>query len=209
MTKGISPKMCILCVRVKITKRSFEPFCVWILPLYKLMSMGCGISCVNSVLLTMSGYTIHIIIIIYTLDKALFLAFTSNFNFSIGVKERSLTNFNTWVSTEQEINFVRRQSYAPSLKARLPWPQDIEYYSMFYSNSFINNWHRLLDEQEHFPEKSVSNDSELAKCTDSSISKLGCEKKVRDSWFTTNFERIFSRKQDKAIKKGIRQVFYN
>ena len=30
LTKGISPKMCILCVRVKINKRSFEPFCVWI-----------------------------------------------------------------------------------------------------------------------------------------------------------------------------------
>ena len=29
--KGISPKMCILCVRVKINKRLFEPFCVWIL----------------------------------------------------------------------------------------------------------------------------------------------------------------------------------
>ena len=28
--KGISPKMCILCVRVKINKRSFEPFCVLI-----------------------------------------------------------------------------------------------------------------------------------------------------------------------------------
>ena len=26
--KGISPKMCILCVRVKINKRSFEAFCV-------------------------------------------------------------------------------------------------------------------------------------------------------------------------------------
>ena len=26
--KGISPKICILCVRVKINKRSFEPFCV-------------------------------------------------------------------------------------------------------------------------------------------------------------------------------------
>ena len=31
LTKGIFPKMCILCVRVKINKRSFEPFCVWIL----------------------------------------------------------------------------------------------------------------------------------------------------------------------------------
>jgi len=29
--KGISPKMCILCVHVKINKRLFEPFCVWIL----------------------------------------------------------------------------------------------------------------------------------------------------------------------------------
>ena len=29
--KEISPKICILCVRVKINKRSFEPFCVWIL----------------------------------------------------------------------------------------------------------------------------------------------------------------------------------
>ena len=25
---GVSPKICILCVRVKINKRSFEPFCV-------------------------------------------------------------------------------------------------------------------------------------------------------------------------------------
>ena len=31
LIKGISPKICILCVRVKINKRSFEPFCVWIL----------------------------------------------------------------------------------------------------------------------------------------------------------------------------------
>ena len=30
LTKGISPNICILCVRVKINKRSFEPFCVWI-----------------------------------------------------------------------------------------------------------------------------------------------------------------------------------
>ena len=29
MTKGISLKICILCVRVKINKRLFEPFCVW------------------------------------------------------------------------------------------------------------------------------------------------------------------------------------
>ena len=28
LTKGISPKICI---RVKINKHSFEPFCVWIL----------------------------------------------------------------------------------------------------------------------------------------------------------------------------------
>ena len=28
---GISLKMCILCVRVKINKRSFELFCVWVL----------------------------------------------------------------------------------------------------------------------------------------------------------------------------------
>ena len=28
LTKGISPKICILCVRVKTNKRSFEPFCV-------------------------------------------------------------------------------------------------------------------------------------------------------------------------------------
>ena len=27
LIKGISPKICILCVRVKINKRSFEPFC--------------------------------------------------------------------------------------------------------------------------------------------------------------------------------------
>ena len=26
LTKGIAPKMCILCVRVKINKRSYEPF---------------------------------------------------------------------------------------------------------------------------------------------------------------------------------------
>ena len=31
LTKRIFPKICILCVRVKINKRSFEPFCVWIL----------------------------------------------------------------------------------------------------------------------------------------------------------------------------------
>ena len=31
LIKWISPKMCILCVRVKINKRSFEPFYVWIL----------------------------------------------------------------------------------------------------------------------------------------------------------------------------------
>ena len=28
LIKGISPKICILCVRGKINKRSFEPFCV-------------------------------------------------------------------------------------------------------------------------------------------------------------------------------------
>ena len=28
--KGISPKICLLCVRVMIDKRSFAPFCVWI-----------------------------------------------------------------------------------------------------------------------------------------------------------------------------------
>ena len=31
LTKGISPKICLLCVHVKISKRLFEPFCVWIL----------------------------------------------------------------------------------------------------------------------------------------------------------------------------------
>ena len=31
LTNGISPKICILCVRVKINKHSFEPFCVRIL----------------------------------------------------------------------------------------------------------------------------------------------------------------------------------
>ena len=31
LIKEISPKICILCVRVKINKRSFEPFSVWIL----------------------------------------------------------------------------------------------------------------------------------------------------------------------------------
>ena len=30
LVKGISPKICILCVRFKINKRSFEAFCVWI-----------------------------------------------------------------------------------------------------------------------------------------------------------------------------------
>jgi len=30
LTKWISPKICILCVSVKINKRSFESFCVWI-----------------------------------------------------------------------------------------------------------------------------------------------------------------------------------
>ena len=37
LPKGISPKICILCVCVKIYKRSFEPFCVWI---QKRMSFG-------------------------------------------------------------------------------------------------------------------------------------------------------------------------
>ena len=32
--KGISPNICILCVRVIINKRSFEPCCVWILLLF-------------------------------------------------------------------------------------------------------------------------------------------------------------------------------
>ena len=36
LTKGISPKMCILCVCVQINKRSFEPFCVWILSIGEL-----------------------------------------------------------------------------------------------------------------------------------------------------------------------------
>ena len=31
LIKGISPKICILCVRVKISKRLFEPCGVWIL----------------------------------------------------------------------------------------------------------------------------------------------------------------------------------
>ena len=31
LIKGISPKICVLCVRVKINKRLFETFCVWIL----------------------------------------------------------------------------------------------------------------------------------------------------------------------------------
>ena len=31
LDKGFCPKMCILCVRLKINKRSFEPFRVWIL----------------------------------------------------------------------------------------------------------------------------------------------------------------------------------
>ena len=30
LIKGISPNICILCVRVKINKRSFKPFCAWI-----------------------------------------------------------------------------------------------------------------------------------------------------------------------------------
>ena len=30
LTKEISPKICILYDRVNINKRSFEPFCVWI-----------------------------------------------------------------------------------------------------------------------------------------------------------------------------------
>ena len=30
LTKGISPDICLLCVCVKINKRSFEPVCVWI-----------------------------------------------------------------------------------------------------------------------------------------------------------------------------------
>ena len=31
LINGISLKICILCVRVKIPQRSFEPFCVWFL----------------------------------------------------------------------------------------------------------------------------------------------------------------------------------
>ena len=31
LTKAISPKFCILCVRIKINEHSFEPFGVWIL----------------------------------------------------------------------------------------------------------------------------------------------------------------------------------
>ena len=38
LAKGISPKMCILCVRIKINKRSFEIFCVWILMLTVVLS---------------------------------------------------------------------------------------------------------------------------------------------------------------------------
>ena len=30
LDKGVFPENCILCVRVKINNRSFEPFCVWI-----------------------------------------------------------------------------------------------------------------------------------------------------------------------------------
>ena len=41
LIKGISPKVCILCVRVKINKRSFEPFCVWMkIPLFKKKYSG-------------------------------------------------------------------------------------------------------------------------------------------------------------------------
>ena len=40
LDKGISPKMCILCIRVKINKRSFEPFCIWILIYLFLLALG-------------------------------------------------------------------------------------------------------------------------------------------------------------------------
>ena len=41
LIKGISRKICILCVRVKINKRSFEPFRVWILSPWRISSPTC------------------------------------------------------------------------------------------------------------------------------------------------------------------------
>ena len=45
LINGMSPKSCILCVRVKINKRSFEPFCFLILEdfsgCYCLISFEC------------------------------------------------------------------------------------------------------------------------------------------------------------------------
>ena len=40
LTNGISPKICILCVRVIINKCSFEPFCVWILTKDEFVCVG-------------------------------------------------------------------------------------------------------------------------------------------------------------------------
>ena len=47
LIKGISPKMCILCVHVEINKCSFEPFWVWItivslIPCVAFLSSACG-----------------------------------------------------------------------------------------------------------------------------------------------------------------------
>ena len=41
LIKEISLKMCILCVRVKINKRSFEPFCVWVSPFMLVFVSTC------------------------------------------------------------------------------------------------------------------------------------------------------------------------
>ena len=49
---GISPKMCILCVRVKISKCSFEPFCVWI-----YCNCSCIVVFVPSLFLTQPLFT--------------------------------------------------------------------------------------------------------------------------------------------------------
>ena len=51
LIKGISPKICILCVRAKINKCLLEPFCVWILSSLvkseRPLVPTCGIDCWN------------------------------------------------------------------------------------------------------------------------------------------------------------------
>ena len=47
LIKEISPNICILCVRVKINKRSFEPFCVWRDQAYVLLMTWLSVSTVG------------------------------------------------------------------------------------------------------------------------------------------------------------------